>query len=159
MAGNDVFNILWDPRRTHQELVKQSNQIFKELARQQLLKDDLMGAFWHLGSDNSYKDAVFKILKETTDLDKDQLLGVIRRMELTPTQNIGHQELETLAGNMKFNTNEDLRKRSFDFFWRILCDPASYKPETVESCIEKFQDFQRRHTHEEIEQYWRFFAD
>lgn len=33
MSENDVFDILWDPRKTHVELVKQSKGVFDVLCR------------------------------------------------------------------------------------------------------------------------------
>lgn len=59
MQENDVFNILWDSRKTHVELVKQSKDIFNMLCKKNLMKPELFEAFWNLGTDPTYKSEVF----------------------------------------------------------------------------------------------------
>ena len=59
MKENDVFNILWDSRKTHPELVKQSKDIFNILCKQNLMTTDLFETFWNLGNDPAFKSEVF----------------------------------------------------------------------------------------------------
>lgn len=39
---NGVFTILWDHRKTHQQLVQRSNEIFKILPKEDLLSPELL---------------------------------------------------------------------------------------------------------------------
>lgn len=59
-----VFDILWDPRTTHQQLVQRSNEIFKILPKEDLLSPELLQQFWNL-TKSDYKSEVFKIINET----------------------------------------------------------------------------------------------
>jgi hypothetical protein len=59
-----VFDILWDPRKTHEQLVKRSNEIFKILPKENLLSPELLDQFWSL-TKSDYKSEVFKIINET----------------------------------------------------------------------------------------------
>ena len=59
-----VFDILWDSRSTHQQLVQRSNEIFKILPKEDLLSPELLQQFWNL-TKSDYKSEVFKIINET----------------------------------------------------------------------------------------------
>jgi hypothetical protein len=63
MSEQQVFSILWDPKKTHLQLVQRSNEIFKILPRENLLTMELLEQFWTL-SKSDYKSEVFKIINE-----------------------------------------------------------------------------------------------
>lgn len=46
-----------------------------------MMNEDLMDAFWRLGTDKAYKGEVFSILKQCFALDADQLLSLMLRIE------------------------------------------------------------------------------
>lgn len=58
-----VFAILWDPKKTHMQLVQRSGEIFKVLPKENLLTMELLKQFWSL-SKSDYKSEVFKILND-----------------------------------------------------------------------------------------------
>lgn len=63
MSEHGVFDILWDTKKTHLQLVQRSNEIFKALPKEKLLTMDLLKQFWSL-SKSDYKSEVFKIINE-----------------------------------------------------------------------------------------------
>jgi len=63
ITDNGVFNIIWDARKTHIQLVQRSGDIFRCFLKADLLSEQLLEQFWNL-SKSDYKQEVFKILKE-----------------------------------------------------------------------------------------------
>ena len=136
MNQNSVFGILWDPRKTHLELVKQSKDIFNILAQKRLLTPELLEAFWNLGTDRAYKSEVFQILRSSSALSPNDLTWILGKIEATDPQLIGKEEFEVLAYNPKFKSRVgDVGQRSGAYFWRVLENPSDYKPDTVKACV------------------------
>ena len=48
MEENEVFDIIWNWRNTHLQLVQRSDTIFKELLRTKLLSKELLALFYSL---------------------------------------------------------------------------------------------------------------
>jgi len=48
MITNEVFTTLWDPRKTHAQLIQRSGEIFKLLLKEDRLDDALLKLFWSL---------------------------------------------------------------------------------------------------------------
>ena len=67
MTENDIFRILWDPKKTHLQLVQRSDEIVKMLMRSELLNETLIEQFWGL-SRSEYKSEVFKIMTQSNYL-------------------------------------------------------------------------------------------
>ena len=63
MSEHGVFDIIWDTKKTHLQLVQRSNEIFKILPRENLLTMELLRQFWSL-TKSDYKSEVFKIINE-----------------------------------------------------------------------------------------------
>ena len=68
-----VFDILWDVKKTHVQLVQRSNEIFKVLPKERLLSMELLQKFWSL-TKSDYKTEVLKIINEASfHLDNDHI--------------------------------------------------------------------------------------
>ena len=68
MQENNVFSVLWDSRKTHVELVKNSSRIFDILCKKNVMQPELFDGFWQLGTDESYKNEVFQIIMKCPNL-------------------------------------------------------------------------------------------
>lgn len=64
MNEHGVFDILWDPKKTHLQLVQRSGEIFKVLPKENLLTMELLSQFWSL-SKSDYKSEIFKIINDS----------------------------------------------------------------------------------------------
>lgn len=66
MTKNDVFNTIWDHRKTHLQIVQRTNEIFKLLVRDDKMDQTLLKLFWSLGkADITNQTEVFKIISES----------------------------------------------------------------------------------------------
>ena len=57
-----VFNLIWTVTSTTEPLVKASADMFKNLALQRILDQDLLQKFWSLTADQDLRVEVFMIL-------------------------------------------------------------------------------------------------
>ena len=64
MTENNVFNIIWDPRKTHQQLIERSDKVFKLLLDENYMTNELLQKFWDLSSE--YKSEVYKIINDNS---------------------------------------------------------------------------------------------
>jgi hypothetical protein len=64
MKENDVFNIIWDPRRTHLQLVQRSTEVFRLLAKEKQLSEEILGLIWNL-AESDYKTDVLKFVTDS----------------------------------------------------------------------------------------------
>lgn len=49
MVKNDVFNTIWDHKKTHLQIVQRTNEIFKFLVKVDKMDESLLRLFWSLG--------------------------------------------------------------------------------------------------------------
>ena len=64
MLKNDLFDILFDPKKTHLQLVQRCDEVLKLLLGEDMLTDDLLGKFWTLSRTDGFKSEVFKIIND-----------------------------------------------------------------------------------------------
>jgi hypothetical protein len=65
MKENGVFSVIWDPRKTHLQLVQRSSDIFRLLAKEKQLSVDLLELIWAL-AESDYKTDVLKFVGESS---------------------------------------------------------------------------------------------
>ena len=65
MTSNEVFKTIWDNRKTHQQLVQRSGDIFKLLLKEERLDDSLLKLIWSL-TKIDYSAEIFKIISENS---------------------------------------------------------------------------------------------
>jgi hypothetical protein len=65
MKENGVFSVIWDPRKTHLQLVQRSSDIFRLLAKEKQLSGDLLDLIWGL-AESDYKTDVLKFVGESS---------------------------------------------------------------------------------------------
>ena len=64
MTENNVIDIIWDPRKTHQQLIERSDKIYKLLLDENHMTNELLQKFWDLTSE--YKSEVYKIINDNS---------------------------------------------------------------------------------------------
>jgi hypothetical protein len=65
MTSNEVFKTIWDNRKTHQQLVQRSNEIFKLLLKEDRLDEPLLKLFWSL-TKSDYQAEIYTIIRDTS---------------------------------------------------------------------------------------------
>ena len=136
MKECQVFKLIWVIERTSRDLVVASADIFKKLAQEQILDDDLMRMFWQLTKDKYLKNDVFRILTETTNLEEKHLAYIVEQIEsirINRDQNVQLSELELklLADNNSFRKSEKQKPLVVKFFWSVLKDSDQYNAKMV----------------------------
>ena len=63
ILNNQVFSLIWDPKKTHIQLVQRSGDIFRCFLKEDLLTEELLTMFWNL-TKSDYKLEIFKILND-----------------------------------------------------------------------------------------------
>ena len=63
ITENGVFNIIWDSKKTHIQLVQRSGDIFRCFLKADLLSNELLAQFWNL-TKSDYKLEVFRVIGE-----------------------------------------------------------------------------------------------
>ena len=91
-----AFNFIWGKQNTNIDIIKTSATIFKKLAEQQVLDDELMMKFWDLSTDKYYKPDVFRILTETKSLEERHLEFLVVQITKIKAGEIANMELSNL---------------------------------------------------------------
>ena len=71
IKNNGVFDLIWDPKKTHMQLVQRSGEIIKAFLREDLLTEELLAMFWNL-TKSEYKLEVYKIINSCDFLLEQQ---------------------------------------------------------------------------------------
>ena len=64
MLKNGIFDILFDPKKTHLQLVQRCDEVLKLLLGEDMLTDELLGKFWTLSRTDGFRGEVFKIISD-----------------------------------------------------------------------------------------------
>ena len=91
-----AFNFICGQQNTKIEIIRTSATIFKKLAEQQVLDDELMMKFWDLSTDKYYKPDVFRILSETKSLEERHLEFLVVQITKIKAGEIANMELSNL---------------------------------------------------------------
>ena len=138
MAEHGVFDILWDTKKTHMQLVQRSGDIFKLLAQKSLLNMPLLQQFWSL-SLSDYKSEVFKIINDTAIfLDQEHIEYLFNQITETNSSKLGMEEFDALQNMGKFSRSPEFQAKTSMFFWQIITVSDDHKAELIQNCINKF---------------------
>ena len=86
MRENQVFEILFDPKKTHLQLVQRTTDILKMLANENDLKDEELSMFWNLGK-TEYKLEIYKIINDMSYyLSQEHIDYLFNQILETPTE-------------------------------------------------------------------------
>ena len=62
---NKVFNILFDPKKTHLQIVQRTNDVLKLLLMEDMFSLEIMEMFWSLAK-TDYKFEIYKIINDVS---------------------------------------------------------------------------------------------
>lgn len=113
LVKNDVFNLIWDHKKTHNQLVQRSDEIFKFLLKEDKLSDELLNMFWSLTKTEMQSD-VIKIINDCSYyLKAPQITFFIDEITSQQTDKLSNAEFDLLCDL----GNKGSMKRVGDFFW------------------------------------------
>jgi len=140
MREHQVFQNMWDPRKTHLQIVQRTDAIFLLLLKEDKLDDELLSLFWSL-RENDYQTEVFKIISDNCFWLKEQHVSFIFN-ELTnaPAEKLNTAEFDVICDLGKYNKSTDFSTKVCDFFWQIVLNSSKYNRELIDNCIKKFAE-------------------
>lgn len=141
MEDNGVFAQVFDPRKTHLQLVQRTADILKLLLQEDRLTKEVLEQFWSLAA-TEYKFEIYKVINDVSLFLKEHHIAYIfEQFTHIPAEKMALEELQTLSELGKFSKDLDFKKRVSQFFWDIICNSDSgFKEELVANCITKFAD-------------------
>ena len=139
MEDNSVFAQVFDPRKTHLQLVQRTADILKLLLQEDRLTREVLEQFWSLAA-TEYKFEIYKVINDVSLFLKEHHIAYIfEQFTHIPAEKMALEELQTLSELGKFSKDLDFKKRVSQFFWDIICNSESgFKEELVANCITKF---------------------
>lgn len=106
MSENGVFDILFDAKLTHLQIVQRSGDTLKLLLQEDALSEQLMDQFWSLTRAH-YKFEVYKILNESSFYLKQQHIDFFfDQIKLIPLEKLGIEEFQVLSELGKFTKDD-----------------------------------------------------
>ena len=117
-----------------------------------MMTEELFGALWGLSRDPAFKSDVFEILMKCRTLSVDHLQMILHNIETTAPEKVTKEDFEVLAGNDKFK--KEMKQRTIEFFWRVLCNSSEYKEDTVASCVANFSALTNSFSTQETKALW-----
>lgn len=97
MQDHKVFESIWDPKKTHLQLVQRSDEVFKLLVKEDKMTLELLDQFWSL-SKSDYKSEIFKILSDTYFyLKQTHIEFIFKQITATPADKLSITEFDCLC--------------------------------------------------------------
>ena len=98
MKDHEVFDIIWNWRNTHLQLVQRSDNIFKELLKNNMLSKELLELFFNLTKSEEYRVEVYKIIKENSFwMEAEQIDYMFSDITKTQPSKLGLEVFTTLS--------------------------------------------------------------
>jgi hypothetical protein len=118
---NDIFSIIFDPKKTHLEIVRRSNEILKLLLSEDALSPSLFEMFWSL-SRQDYKVEVYKILNDIAfQLKKEHFDFVLQQIvHSSGADKMSIDDYQCINEMAKFARDEEFKANVNRFFWDII---------------------------------------
>ena len=138
MTDNGVFSILFDPKKTHLQLVQRCTDVLKLLLQENKFDQGLMEAFWSLAK-TDYKYEIYKIINDTSFyLHQEHIDYFFEQIKQVPAEKLAIEEFQCLSELGKYAKDSGFKTQVTRFFWGIILNSDSYKEDLVANCISKF---------------------
>lgn len=108
MQTHGVFEVLFDPRKTHLQLIQRCDEVLKLLLQEDMLSEDLISMFWSL-TKTDLRLEVFKIISDCSFYFKQKHLDFIfdKIRTETPVDKLEMEEFNCLSELGKFSKDRD----------------------------------------------------
>jgi hypothetical protein len=146
MQTHGVYDLLFDPKKTHLQLVQRSDEVLKLLLQEDRLSEDLLQLFWGL-TKTDLRIEVFKIISDCSFYFKQKHLDFLfDRIRLdTPVEKLGMEEFTCLSELGKYTKDKEsgFQEKVAQFFWALIVSPDTRNTELIDNCVQKYRDMVR----------------
>ena len=120
MTDNEVFDIIWNYRKTHQELVTRSNDIFRLLAKEHALTPELRALVWEL-SKSEHKLEVLKLISVGSYyMSSEDAEFFAKAIAATPTEELTNADFDLICEFGKWTKTNEIKDFVFQFFFNYI---------------------------------------
>ena len=146
MLEKGVFGILFDPKKTHLQLVQRCEEVLRLLLQEDALTPELLRDFWSL-TKTELRTEAYKIIQACSASLRQQHLDFIfeQMSEHTARDKLDMEEFNCLSELGKYSKQDgsNFQERVAQFFWDIVLDPETQNLELISSCTQKYRDMVR----------------
>ena len=137
LKKNKVLEIIWHPAKTHIELVKRSGDIFKLLAEEKQLNEEILETIRELSAGAFYKTEALKIVQENAfHLTEEQKYFFVRAVAATPPDRLNTPDFECVCQLGRHSTSKEFADFVFGFFYNCI-KMEGVKDDVATAAIEK----------------------
>lgn len=121
ITDNGLLDIIWDPKKTHLQLVQRSNDIFRLLSKEKKLDENILKKVMLLVNTPEYKVEALKFITDNSFfLETEQKQFFVRAIASAPVDQLKNCDFEAVCDLSKLNTNQEFNDYVFDFFFRCI---------------------------------------
>lgn len=96
ITKNAVLDVILDPKRTHQQLVERSDEVYTFFLREKVATEEILLKWWNLQT--SYKREVLKIISDNSFyLEQEQKIFFFEQVIKLPVNQLDTQDFELLS--------------------------------------------------------------
>lgn len=141
MVKNNVLQVIWDPKKTHLQILQRTGEIFKLLLKEDKMDQSYLKLFWSCAkSDHTFQAEVFQIISDASIwLKLKHVEFFFEEMTQQSADKLTVAEFDCLVDLGKYCNDNDFQSKIGDFFWRVVVKGGS-KKKLVENCIKKFSE-------------------
>ena len=137
LKKNGVLDVIWTPEKTHLELVNRSGDIFKLLAEEKQLNEQLLETIRNLSTSPFYKTEALKIIQDNAfHLTNEQKYFFVRAVAATPPDRLNTPDFECVCQLGRHSTSKEFADFVFEFFFSCI-KKEGVKDEIASAAIEK----------------------
>jgi hypothetical protein len=149
MTENQVLELLFDPVRTHEQVVQRCDEIIKVLLTENQLTDERLKLFWGL-TKSDYRLDTYKIISDCSYQFKQNHLEFFFEQMCTgiPVDKLDMDDFNCISELGKFNRDKEsnFMNKVTEFFWKIATAAAGHPNEkassleVIEHCSKKYRE-------------------
>jgi len=146
MQTHGVFEVLFDAKKTHLQLVQRCDEILKLLLQEDMLSGELLQLFWDL-TRTDLKLEVYKIISDCSFYFKQKHLDFLfDKISLEiPPEKLGMEEFTCLSELGKYSKDKDagFQEKVAQFFWDLIVSRDTKNLELIDNCVQKYREMVR----------------
>jgi hypothetical protein len=146
MQTHGVFEVLFDPKKTHLQLVQRCDEILKLLLQEDMLDEELLQLFWGLAR-TDLRLEVYKIISDCSFYFKQKHLDFLfhRIKHEVPAEKLGMEEFTCLSELGRYSKDQaaGFQGKVAEFFWDLILSRDTANLELIDNCIQKYRDMVR----------------
>jgi len=146
MQTHGVFDVLFDAKKTHLQLVQRSDEVLKLLLQEDMLNEQLLDQFWSL-TRTDLRLEVYKIISDCSFNFKQKHLDFLYNKIRTevPPEKLGMEEFSCLSELGKYPKDKDagFQEKVVEFFWDLIVSSDTKNMELIDNCVQKYRDMVR----------------